>query len=74
MDDSRNERILEHMRRAPAGQHTVVQLARNPGISLPEVQQRLARLQRNGFVVRSNRSVDPAFQLTEPGLASPSVN
>jgi hypothetical protein len=51
------------MRRAPAGHYTAVQLARNTGLPLAKVQQRLAQLRRDGVIVRSRVTVYPAFQL-----------
>jgi DNA-binding Lrp family transcriptional regulator len=60
-----DQRLLAHMRRAPAGQYTAVQLARNTGLPLPEVQSRLAKLVIDGVIVRSTVTVGPAFQLAE---------
>jgi hypothetical protein len=69
--DEFDQRILAAMRRAPGGRYTTVQLARNTGLSLPEVQRRLATLQRQGAIVRSSHTAYPAFQLAgeQPVLA-----
>jgi DNA-binding IclR family transcriptional regulator len=63
--DDPAQRILGFMRRAPQGHFTAVQLARNTGLALPEVQRRIAALQQDGSVVRSRTTVVPAFQLAE---------
>jgi DNA-binding Lrp family transcriptional regulator len=62
--DAHDQRILAHMRRAPAGQYTAVQLARNTGLPLTEVLPRLARLLKAGVIARSSVTVYPAFQLS----------
>jgi DNA-binding Lrp family transcriptional regulator len=64
--DEQDQRILAHMRRAPAGQYTAVQLARNTGLPLTEVQPRLARLLKQGVIARSAVTVYPAFHLSGP--------
>jgi DNA-binding Lrp family transcriptional regulator len=61
--DEHDRRILAYMRRAPAGRYTAVQLARNTGLDLAEVQRRLAQLRRDGVIVRSRVTAYPAFHV-----------
>jgi DNA-binding Lrp family transcriptional regulator len=68
--DEGKQRLLAHMARGPEGHYTAVQLARNLGVSLPEVQRRLVKLQRTGYIVRSTSTVVPAYQLAAQGRAS----
>ena len=69
--DESDKRILAHMHRAPAGHYTAVQLARNTGLSLTEVQPRLARLLKVGAIQRSTMTAYPAFTLAHPVPISP---
>jgi len=70
--DTADQRILAHMQRAPSGQYTTAQLARNTGLSLAEVERCLAQLDDAGIVVRSSATSYPAYHLTEQGTAQPS--
>jgi DNA-binding IclR family transcriptional regulator len=67
--DEINQRILFCMQRAPGG-NTAVQLARNTGLSLPEVQRSLTELHRAGAILRAARLPYPAFHLVGQELAS----
>jgi Fic family protein len=66
--DTVDQRLLAHMTRGPQRHYSAVQLARNTGIPLPEVQRHLAKLERAGTVVRSKVTQYPAFQLRDDQL------
>jgi DNA-binding Lrp family transcriptional regulator len=69
--DEHDRRILAHMQRAPSGHYTTAQLARNTGVTQDEVERRLTQLEQEGYVVRSDATTHPAFQLTEQGSKAP---
>ena len=63
-DDDINLRILGYMRRAPGGNYTAVQLSRNTGLTVAQVQQALADLERANAIVRAPHLAYPAYCLT----------
>jgi DNA-binding Lrp family transcriptional regulator len=65
--DATDQRILALMRRAPAGQYTAAQIARNASLRLPEVEPRLARFEQAGIIKRSQLTVTPAFHVVQEG-------
>jgi hypothetical protein len=68
--DDINQRILAHMRRAPGGNYTAVQLSRTTGLSVPEVQQRLTDLQSASAILRAPQLPYPAYCLASQQPAS----
>jgi DNA-binding IclR family transcriptional regulator len=58
-----NQRILACMQRAPGGNYTAVQLARNTGFSRSEVQRTLTELHQAGDILRAPGLPYLAFQL-----------
>src|SRR5687767_15223357 len=51
--DDIDQRILACMQRAPGGNYTAVQLARNTGFDVPRVQRSLTDLQRVSAILRA---------------------
>ena len=51
--DEVGQRILSCMRRAPRGKYTALQLARNTGLRLAEVQRSLSDLEQAGATMRA---------------------
>ena len=62
--DDLKQRVLACMQRAPGGTYTAVQLSRNTGLSVAEVQQGLANLEQESAIVRAAHLSYPAYCLT----------
>ncbi len=62
-DHEISARILVCMERAPAGNYTPVQLARNTGLWVAEVQRGIAQLHRTGIISQAPGLAFPAFRL-----------
>jgi hypothetical protein len=61
--DQDDDRIIACMHRAPAGEYTPAQLARNTHLRLEDVERRLARLAHVGVIEPSPLTATPAFHL-----------
>jgi hypothetical protein len=66
--DQDDDRIIACMHRAPAGEYTAAQLARNTNLRLEDLERRLAQLAHAGVIELSPLTAMPAFHLA---LAEP---